>query len=318
MKKSVKVTSLTLVCMLIIAVFGGTSAFAESVKFISFYPTGNRTIDVDEQDYFQVLSSATEAPTVKVSDTSKLKVEFDKRVGVNASLNTYQYKYKGIKAGNVTVSLTSKDGMTAKETFTVKAVSDSSKNIIIKSDTTGTLSLKQGSSYTLKINCATKGGKATKPVVTAGDSKIVKVEYLKHNGSNYYYKITAIGKVGQSTGVYTSATGVKAARQVNVIITSAAKPTPIDTGKHKVKCDTTIEFNLKKGASYTFKITSPKEFVPIFAIGTKGIFSFELVKKSGDEYFYKITAIGTTGQSAGVYTTIPDQDPIRHCKVLIA
>lgn len=317
MKKHLKSISLFLVCTMLTIVFAGTTAFAESVKFLSFYPTGNRTIDVNEQDYFQVLSSATEAPTVKVSDTSKLKVEFDKQVGDNAALNTYQYKYKGLKAGSTTVTLTSKDNMTAKETFTVKAVSDSNDNIIIKSDTTGNLSLKQGSSYTLKITCATKGGKAIKPTVTVGDSKVLKVQYLKQSGSNFYYKITAIGKVGQETSVYTAAAGNKAIRQFKATIINPAT-TSGNMGTILVKCDTTHQFNLKKGASYIFKITSPKEFVPIFTIGTKGIFSFELIKKSGDEYFYKITAIGTAGQSAGIYTTIPDQNPVKHCKVLIA
>lgn len=308
MKKSLKVTSLILVCILITSVFGITSAFATSTKFLSFYPTGTRTIDVNQQDYFQVLSTATEPPTVKVGDTTKLKVEFDKQIGT-ATPKMYQYKYVGLKAGSTTVTLTSKDDLTAKETFTVK--SSNSNDVVIKSDTTGNLFMKQASSYTLKITCATKGGKVTKPIVTVGDNKILKVEYLKQNGSNFYYKITAIGKVGQSTGLYAAAAGTKAVKQFAVTITNTSK-------NIKIKCDTTKDFGLKKGASYIFKMTSANGVMPIFTVGTKGLFSFELIKKSGDDYFYKITAVGTAGRSAGIYTTIPNENPVKQCKVTIS
>lgn len=317
MKKNVKVMSLILVCMLITAVFGSTSAFAESTKYLNFYPTGSRTVNVNAQDYFQVLSSAAEPPTVKVDDTTKLKVEFDKQVG-DATLKTYQYRYEGLKAGSVTVTVASKDDMTAKETFTIKAVSGSVENITIKSDTTGNLSLKQGSSYTLKITCTDKNGAAVKPIFTVGNSKVLKVQFLKQSGSNFYYKITAIGKVGQETGIYTAAKGIEAVRQGKVLIISSTKTTTDNTEKNIVKSDTTGEFGLAKGASYSFKITSPKGIVPIFTVGTKGVFSFELVKKSGNNYFYKITAVGNPGQSSGIYTTIPNQKPVKQCKVLIA
>ena len=311
MKKNVKVMSLILVCMLITAVFGSTSAFAESTKYLNFYPTGGRTVNVNAQDYFQVLSSAAEPPTVKVDDTAKLKVEFDKQVG-DATLKTYQYRYEGLKAGSVTVTVASKDGMTAKEIFTVKAVTAAVENITIKSDTTGNFSLKQGSSYVVKITCKDKNGAAVKPIFTVGNSKVLKVQFLKQSGINFYYKITAIGKVGQETGIYTAAKGIEAVRQSKVLITSAAAE------KISIKSDTTGEFGLAKGASYSFKITSPKGVVPIFTIGTKGVFSFELVKKSGNDYFYKITAIGNPGQSAGIYTSIPNEKAVKQCKVLIA
>ncbi|MBW7571512.1 hypothetical protein [Caproiciproducens faecalis] len=259
-----------------------------------------------------MLSTAAEPPTVKIGDTTKLKVEFDKQIGT-ATPQKYQYKYVGLKAGSTTVTLTSKDGLTAKETFTVK--SSNANDVVIKSDTTDNLFMKPASSYTLKITCATKGGKATKPIVTVGDNKILKVEYLKKNGSNFYYKITAIGKAGQSAGLYTAAAGTKAVKQFTVIITNQV----INTSKNiKIKCDTTKDFGLKKGASYIFKMTSANGVMPIFTVGTKGLFRFELIKKSGDDYFYKITAVGTAGKSAGIYTTIPNENPVRQCKVTIS
>ena len=63
--------------------------------------------------------------------------------------------------------------------------------------------------------------------------------------------------------------------------------------------DTTSNFALAQGSSYQFKITSATQ--PNFAVGTAGVFSSALVAKNGNDYFYKITAIGKPGQEAGIY-----------------
>lgn len=320
MKKKGKVISVLLACMMVITAFGGTSAFAESTKYLNFYPTGERSVNVNAQDYFQVLSSAPEPPVVKVEDTAKLQIEFDKQVG-DATLKTYQYRYKGLKAGNTTVTVTSKDNLTAKETFTVKAAdasSETAKSTKIKCDTNGILTLNPEKSYTLKISATDKNGKSLKPTITVGNGKVLALQYVKHVGNDYYYKITAIGKTGQETGVYSAAGELKPERQFKVLIKEPEKKTSGNTEKVSVKCDTTGEFGLAKGASYTFKITAPKGIVPIFSVGTKSIFSHELVKKSGNTYYYKITAIGKPGQDSGIYTTIPSQKPVKQCKVTIA
>lgn len=315
MKKNIKISSLVLACMLIVTVFGGTSAFAASPAFLSFYPTGNRTIQVNAKDYFQILSSALEAPTVKADDEAKLKVEFDKQVG-DATLKTYQYRYEGLKAGNVTVTVASKDNMTAKETFTVKENTTSSDKIVIKSDTVGDLKLKEGGSYIFKIT-STNNGVAYKPTFNAGNAKVLEVRFLNQNKNNYYYKVTAIGKAGQATGVYTSAPGLKAVLQSKAVIISAVA-TATKPEKITLKCDTTGEFAITKGAKYCFKISADKGDAPSFTLGTKGVFASKLLKKSGNDYFYEITATGEPGQSAGVYTTVKGQNPVKQCKVLIA
>lgn len=65
------------------------------------------------------------------------------------------------------------------------------------------------------------------------------------------------------------------------------------------QCDTTCDFNINKGASYQFKITAKKQ--PVFAVGTDGVFTSTFIKQEGNNYFYKITAVGTEGKSAGIY-----------------
>jgi|GEM_PF-1785000 hypothetical protein len=311
MKKNIKIMSITIVLVLIIGVFCGTSAFAASGKQLSFYPTGQRSIDVDEQDYFQVLTSAEEPPTVKSSDDAILKVELDKLIG-DATLKTYQYRYKGLKSGTVTVTVNSKDGLTTKETFKVNQAAD----YVFKSDTTGNLNLKQGSSYCIRIAGFSKDDSVVKPVLTASGTNVLKTQFVNRIGSNFYYKITAIGKVGQTAYVYTSALGVAQVTQCKVTIVSAEKKQTTQKDS-KVKCDTYGEFGIEKGASYCFKLTVSKGIEPSFAVGSKGIFTSKFVKRSGDYYYYKITAIGNPGQSAGIYTAAPDEKPIKQCKVTI-
>ena len=53
--------------------------------------------------------------------------------------------------------------------------------------------------------------------------------------------------------------------------------------------------------AYTFKITSMDGKAPTFVVGTPGIFTVQFVKQSGNDYFYKIIAIGPVGAQAGIY-----------------
>lgn len=63
--------------------------------------------------------------------------------------------------------------------------------------------------------------------------------------------------------------------------------------------DTTLDMTVNR--SYQFRITSRNGKVPDFAVGTSGVFRTELVRVAGDEYFFRIDAVGAPGQSAGIY-----------------
>lgn len=63
--------------------------------------------------------------------------------------------------------------------------------------------------------------------------------------------------------------------------------------------DTINNFGVNK--SYTFKITSKNGKTPTLVIGTPGVFQSKLIRRSGNTYFFKITAVGKVGDSAGIY-----------------
>lgn len=53
--------------------------------------------------------------------------------------------------------------------------------------------------------------------------------------------------------------------------------------------------------AYLFRISSKNGRAPVFSVGTPGIFTQRLVKKSGSSYFFRIQAVGPVGSCAGIY-----------------
>ncbi len=77
-----------------------------------------------------------------------------------------------------------------------------------KSDTTTNVTVKKGSSYQYGIT--TSDGKA--PFFTVGSGNVFNVKANGHNGSTYFFKITATGKAGAQAGIYVNGTKVNVAK----------------------------------------------------------------------------------------------------------
>jgi hypothetical protein len=71
-----------------------------------------------------------------------------------------------------------------------------------KSDTGTQLTIVPNKTYQFKITSNTK------PVVSVGNNSIIKIVSNKSSGQTYYFTIRAIGKSGQSAGVYINGTRV--------------------------------------------------------------------------------------------------------------
>lgn len=90
------------------------------------------------------------------------------------------------------------------------------------------------------------------------------------------------------------------------------------TQKASVVSDTTVNFTLKRGAAYCFKMTVVNgSAVPNFTVGNGNILKTQFVAQSGSVYYYRVYAVGAPGQSTGVYTTLPGQNAQQHCTVSI-
>jgi len=66
----------------------------------------------------------------------------------------------------------------------------------VKSDTTKPFRLKSHSSYIFKLTADAK------PTVIAGSAFAFKVEFVKAVGKDYFFKVTAVGKAGETSGFY--------------------------------------------------------------------------------------------------------------------
>ncbi len=63
--------------------------------------------------------------------------------------------------------------------------------------------------------------------------------------------------------------------------------------------DTVADFNVK--GEYQFKITSTNGQIPTLVVGTASIFNTQLVKVSGNDYYFKLIATGNPGTRSGIY-----------------
>ena len=87
----------------------------------------------------------------------------------------------------------------------------------------------------------------------------------------------------------------------------------------QVVSDTTVNFTLKRGSAYCFKMTvvNGNNLTPSFTVGNGDVLKTQFVAKVGNDYYYRVYAVGTPGQSTGVYTTLPGNTPVKHCAVTI-
>ncbi len=155
----------------------------------------------------------------------------------------------------------------------IKAVAVPATNF--KSDTTGYLNLKVGQTYQFKIT-STDGTAPTFGVAGNGAT----VQYAGATGSDYFYKVT--GAKEGSYGVYVNGGGVE--HRAAILVIKGVNVTTDTTAVTKAP-----------GQTYQFKITAPSQ--PNFvAVGLKSV----LASKSGNNYFYKVTASNVKG-GHGIY-----------------
>ena len=86
-----------------------------------------------------------------------------------------------------------------------------------------------------------------------------------------------------------------------------------------VVSDTTINFTIKRGSAHCFKMTvvNGSNLTPSFTVGNGNVLKTQFVAKVGNDYYYRVYATGTPGQSTGVYTTLPGQNAVKHCTVTV-
>lgn len=201
----------------------------------------------------------------------------------------------------------------AQQVSSVASVSTKATTPYVKSDTTMDFTVTQGQTYAFRFEVI---GTHANPSIAAGNGSVLRTEEVKkvvENGNDvYYFKVRATGQPGQGSGVYTTLPGQK-----------AVKHCTIHVGTPYVKSDTTMDFSVKQGNTYAFRfeVVGPQGLQPNIAAGNGNVLRTEEVKKvvekGNDVYYFKVRAIGKSGEGTGVYTTLPGQSAVKHCTIWV-
>ncbi|WP_195986265.1 hypothetical protein, partial [Clostridium sp. D33t1_170424_F3] len=75
----------------------------------------------------------------------------------------------------------------------------------------------------------------------------------------------------------------------------------------------------KRGSAYCFKMTvvNGSNAAPNFTVGNGNVLKTQFVAKIGNDCYYRVWAVGTSGQSTGVYTTMAGEKAQQHCVVTV-
>ena len=149
------------------------------------------------------------------------------------------------------------------------------------SDTTGNVNVVAGNTYQFKI---TSVDGTVPQFAIAGDNAIFKLVAQSQEGNDYFFKVQAVGTVGQVCGVY---------------VNKEATPVATLTVSADYTCDTTT-VNVPVGGTYQVKITANS--MPTLAAGNS-IYTVAFASQSGNDYFFKITATenAKAGDVVGFY-----------------
>ena len=106
-----------------------------------------------------------------------------------------------------------------------------------------------------------------------------------------------------------------------VLTAGVSAPAAFAAAPH-VQSDTTMDFTVDRGNTYAFKFTViGSHSNPQIAAGNGVVLRTEntvkKVENGNDTYYFKVRAIGSCGQESAVYTTLPGQSAVRHCKIKV-
>lgn len=135
-----------------------------------------------------------------------------------------------------------------------------------------------------KVDWEFSGNEGVFQVTATGNTATVKVlkidpDFASENEATLTAKL--VDEDGDEIDDYASA---------KIALTAIAVP--------DAKSDTTTNFTVAQGASYTMKVTSAT--APSVTLGTAGVFAVTTTK-NGNDYFYKFVPTGKVGAATGVY-----------------
>lgn len=228
-------------------------------------PTGASVVwdfsDADK-DVFEVTAEGATL-TIKVK-------EFDDVYATSNSFDLY-------------ATVVDKDGDALEDYDSAKCTVTAIPEVVVSSDLTGIVEIPQGSTKDFTVTSQIEA-----PVTIGTGSVAVHALKTPFADGKAVYTIKATGEVGTTAGVYATVPGQNATK---IFIVKVVAPV--------VTSDTTVDFSLTAGSRYVFKITAPA--APSFTVGNGSVLKTQAGKIDGNDYYFSVYAVGTVGQSTGVY-----------------
>ena len=253
---------------------------------------------------FDVTVSGSTAPTISSSNTSVVEARY-----YSATTTGFRYELVNKGAGTATVTLRSQSGQTISIPVTGRALSTGGStggNSSGGNTSSGTLPCDTSSytfttlnAYTYKVTT----NSATPPTATSSNPSAVSVAYKGVCDGGYLFTIT-----NQGAGTATITT--KDADGRTCSFTATGKATSSGSS-YSIKSDTTSQFSLRVGSTYTFKFTVTGGGSPQFASGNTSFLQLVNTVKEGNDYL--VTFRGVSAGQVGVYASADGPSMSRQC-----
>lgn len=220
-----------------------------------------------------IIVKLDDSATVSKPITFTVKTENNATVTISAG-GSYKGSQKDNDDGSVTYTFSRKSSTTDDTPslgYRLPYIGEATGGKNFVSDTTGNLTV--NGKYQFRIT-STDGHK---PVMTVSNSNFT-VELASQSGNDYFYVIRCAGAAGSTANVLVDG--------IHVVVATV--------GTAGVVSDTTHPFTVAQGAAYQFKLTSASR--PTFT-GNNANFTIAYVSNSGNDWFFKVTAVGAAGAS---------------------
>lgn len=258
----------------------------------------NRSMSLSSQS-ISVAAGSRSAVTVSPS-TASPSAKSDNTAIATVSVSGTQVFISGVSMGSTIVTVSASGYRSQDISVTVTAPNGGSYPLSLD---TPSYAFNAGDTYYVKA----KTNAATPPSAVSNAPGIVSVTYAGQKPDGYIYQIKGVGAGGAVV------TFVSGANTVTMPVSVSA------LGSGVVTSDTTVNFSKRRGQLYTFKMTVSNTYAkPSFTVGNGAVMKTYAQKRIGNVYYFQVIAIGKPGESTGVYTTLPGQQPVKHCTAFVA
>ena len=246
---------------------------------------------------YKVTTSSTTPPTATSSNTSAVTVAYK-----GTCEGGYLFTITNQGAGTATITTKDADGRTCSFVATGKGSSSGGSSTGTLPCDTSSYTFTTLNAYTYKVTTSS----TTPPTATSSNTSAVTVAYKGTCEGGYLFTIT-----NQGAGTATITTKDADGRTCSFVATGKGSSSGGSSSNYTIKSDTTAPFNMRVGASYTFKFTVTGGGSPQFASGNTSFLQLTKIVQEGNDYFVTFKAVAA-GQ-VGVYASANGPYMDRQC-----